>query len=127
MRIWLNNSERVNVALKAVEGRARVRRLLHSDLIAAAEKADEVMSDLRIPIARRVYSQIIIEPETVPLSYSGLPYGTAATLQVNSTGEWYLTALSRKGCKRASGGYPAQQNLYISEQAREWIPTRWGI
>lgn len=104
MKIDIGNSEKLQVALKDVQKRARERLLTVSDIQKAAVEVERKLDESRIPKTHRQGTTVTVDPYRVSHSYTyPNPESTQAVLKRGKE-KWFLTDVYRSECRSISNG-----------------------
>lgn len=118
IKISQNNSEKIDVAIHAAEGRSSVRQI-SSKLVLTV--ADGIASRLNIPKKAMVGIKVHADPSAqhFPNAYKYTPESTQFTMEYRSGG-WYLTNLFRAPVKSPSKAYSVE----LTEDAKAALISR---
>lgn len=130
------NSEKLNAAIRAVEGTARVRTLDAKDVLHAVQLAEQRLSGL--PKRLWAGAQAVYNPHSVARSYDYTPAATIITIN-RTTSSWRLVEVTRgyahRGQLPSHGGLRLQLphsidtrdllNAMLAKAAIELAPTPW--
>ena len=103
MKIDIGDTEKLEVALKDAQKRARIHLLGARDIQESAAEVDKKLDEVRIAKVHRQGTIVIIDPYRVCSSYR---YSAATTQAVLERGKekWFLVDIGRVRCRQISYG-----------------------
>ena len=122
-KIDITKKEELAAAINKVEKGCRARLLKPRAIDAAVEKAERILTALKIPKKYWDGSEIHILPKKVANSYKYVPEGTFATIE-RKKNKWILSRVLRGRSGSASHGDNDSANIMLSESAKANIPTK---
>ena len=97
--IIITNSDKLDKAIDAAEGRARIRRITSEDVVEGCH-----MAEVRMGIPRKhmdgVTISVDMNAQKFPNRYNGIPESTHFDA-INRKGKWYVTKIYRGRCRYA--------------------------
>ena len=126
MKINVNDIEKVKKAIDEREGKARSRTFDPQEIPKIIKEAEKKLVSLEIPKKYWKGCTIFCEPESVPNSYKYSAEGTFVNIVRYSTG-WFVTGAGRNWCKKCAYGAHSKQELSLSQNAFDAIPSRYDV
>ena len=119
IKITRDNTDKLEQVLNNKQGRARVRRVEVTDVLEAAERAEQVLIRLGLPVKMRPGASLLLNlhAQNFARAYNGVPMTTYIHLTRRAAG-WYLDGVSRRECgnRRESWSLSAEQRDKITER-----------